>query len=436
MMHLEEDHSEYTAPGRAPRASPRGSQEPQLSVVVPCYNEELVIEETWRRVSRVCNDTVGADYELVLVNDGSRDRTWPIIRDIACHDRRVVGVNLSRNHGHQLALSAGLTVCRGQRVLIMDADLQDPPELLPTMMQAMDEGADVVYGQRAGRAGETWFKRTTAAVFYRLLARLADDFVPIDTGDFRLMSRRALDVLNAMPERTRFVRGMVSWIGFRQVPVRYRREARFAGETKYPIRKMLSFAIDAITSFSIVPLRFASKLGLMFGVVGLVVLLYVLWSWPTESLVQGWTSVISVVLILGSTQLLVLGIMGEYLGRMFLEVKRRPLFVVDEVVAARPSPSPDGSRRATPDPCTAALLAEGRSRPLARPGRAIRCRRQMGALHATPLKGSFPCGQASFPAPGIPRRYDLDDARPTPGAKRRWRRRHEASRSDAREGDG
>jgi polyisoprenyl-phosphate glycosyltransferase len=310
-----------------------------LSIVAPCYNEEAGLEEFHRRVTAVCRKVTRAGYEIVLVNDGSRDGTWSKITTLAHSDAHVVGVNLARNHGHQLALSAGLTVCRGERVLAIDADLQDPPELLGEMMRIMDEGADVVYGQRSERPGETWLKTKTAHVFYRLLSRLVDIEIPNDTGDFRLMSRRALDILNGMPERNRFIRGMVSWIGLRQVPIRYSRHPRFAGSTGYPFRKMILLAVDAITGFSVIPLRLAAFGGMAFGVLGLVFLLWVIIDWATGNVVRGWTSVMSIVLIIGSVQLLMLGIFGEYLGRMFFEVKRRPLFVIDEVVAAADNPA-------------------------------------------------------------------------------------------------
>jgi dolichol-phosphate mannosyltransferase len=243
----------------------------------------------------------------------------------------VVAVNLSRNHGHQLALTAGLSVCRGERVLVIDADLQDPPELLSDMMVLMDEGADVVYGQRVTRAGESWFKRTTAAVFYRLLSNITDVPIPVDTGDFRLISRRALDVLNAMPEPHRFVRGMVSWIGFKQVPLKYERAKRFAGETKYPLHKMVRFAVDAITGFSIQPLRVSIYAAALMGFAALVLLVFVLFSYAFLNTVRGWTSVICVVLFMGSAQMMILGIMGEYLGRLYMQGKQRPLFIISEV---------------------------------------------------------------------------------------------------------
>jgi dolichol-phosphate mannosyltransferase len=254
------------------------------------------------------------------------------MRDLAGIDPHVIGVNLSRNHGHQLALTAGLSLCRGRRVLIIDADLQDPPELLAEMMARMDAGADVVFGQRRARAGETAFKTGTAALFYRLLRRLVDVEIPADTGDFRLISRRALDVLNAMPEQFRFIRGMVSWIGLRQEALLYDRAQRAAGETKYPLWKMLRFAVDAITSFSIVPLRLAAALGVMLGLGSGSLMSYALGSWLSGHTVSGWTSLMMVVLIVGSAQLMVLGVFGEYLGRLYMEAKRRPLFVIDSVV--------------------------------------------------------------------------------------------------------
>src|SRR6059058_3209662 len=222
-----------------------------LSIVVPCYNEEGCLQALHERLTAAARACRCGDYEIVLVNDGSRDRTLPMMRELAASDPHVVAVNLSRNHGHQLALTAGLDLCRGEKILIIDADLQDPPELLPAMLETMVESdADVVYGVRKSRRGETAFKRATAHGFYRLLSRATEVEIPLDTGDFRLMSRRALDALLAMPEQTRFIRGMVAWIGFKQVPLAYDREERFAGETKYPLKKMMRFAFDALTGFS------------------------------------------------------------------------------------------------------------------------------------------------------------------------------------------
>jgi len=317
--------------------SPRCCPSPRLSVVAPCYNEEASLHALHERVTNACTKEVGDNYELVLVNDGSQDATWSRIVDLCRRDRHVVAVNLSRNHGHQLALSAGLSQCRGERILIIDADLQDPPELLGDLMAKMDEGYDVVYGQRTERLGDPPFKRFTATLFYRILQQLVDIQIPRDAGDFRLMSRRALEVLCAMPEHHRFIRGMVSWIGLPQAPLCYRRDPRFAGETKYSMAKMMRFALDAITGFSIKPLRAASYLGLLTAGFGLLLLVYVLISWASGTVVQGWTSLMVIVLLLGSAQLLMIGVMGEYLGRLYIEAKRRPLFVVDQIVRGETS---------------------------------------------------------------------------------------------------
>lgn len=302
-----------------------------LSIVAPCYNEEAGVAELTRRIAAVCDGMAVRNYELVLVNDGSKDGTWSRIQALVAQYPQVVGVNLSRNHGHQLALSAALAMCRGQRILIIDADLQDPPELLPDMMRMMDGGADVVYGQRKERHGEGAFKLLSARYFYRVLSILADVHIPVDTGDFRLMNRKSLDVLLSMPEQHRFIRGMVSWIGMRQVPIEYSRDARFAGETKYPLRKMVRFALDAITGFSVKPLRFASYFGLAFASLAFLIMLNGLYEWYTQRTVRGWMSLMGVVLILGSVQLLMLGVIGEYLGRLYVESKGRPLFVIESV---------------------------------------------------------------------------------------------------------
>ena len=302
-----------------------------LSVVTPCYNEEAGLLEFHRRVSAVAKANAGASYEIVFVNDGSTDRTLNILSQLAEDDPYVVVIDLARNFGQQVALSAGLEICRGQRILILDADLQDPPELLSQMMTAMDSGADVVYGQRSKREGESRLKLLRSRLFYRLWKRLVDVDVALDTGDFRLMSRRALDHLNAMPERVRFVRGMISWVGLRQAAILYDRDARFAGTSHYSVRKLIALAVDAITSFSVVPLRLASHLGFIMGLTGLLMLGYTMWSWIGGHAVAGWTSLASLILIIGSGQFLVLGIFGEYLGRMYIETKRRPLYIVNAI---------------------------------------------------------------------------------------------------------
>lgn len=304
---------------------------PALSVVIPCFNEAAGLRELHRRVTASCDGEVGGDYEIVYVNDGSRDATWVALEQLSRSDGRVVAIDLARNYGHQIALSAGLQFCKGRRILILDADLQDPPELLSAMMRLMDDGAHVVFGQRRRRDGETTFKKATASVFYRLLGRLAEIRIPPDTGDFRLMSRQVLDILNAMPERHRFVRGMVSWIGLTQVPILYDRAPRFAGESQYPFGKMFRLAVDAVTGFSVKPLRIASYLGLLTSVLSFLMIGYTFFGWLFGGAIAGWTSLASIVLALGSVQLLVLGVLGEYIGRLYMEAKQRPLFAIAQV---------------------------------------------------------------------------------------------------------
>lgn len=309
---------------------------PRLSVVVPAFNEQEVIAETHRRLRAACVAVVGGDFEIVYVDDGSRDRTWAMLNDIAAQDANVVAVGLSRNFGHQLALSAGLELCRGERILMIDADLQDPPELLGEMMAKIDAGADIVYGKRTERLGETAFKRGTAAAFYRLLDRLTDVDIPTDTGDFRLVTRQVLEALRQLPESHRFVRGLFAWLGFNQVALPYVRQERFAGETKYPLKRMLRLAIDAITGFSTVPLRAALWLAIVGFVVALGVGAYAIGSWLFFDTVRGWASIVGVTALFASAQLLCLGILGEYIGRMFMQSKGRPLAIVREVVVGAP----------------------------------------------------------------------------------------------------
>ncbi|HEX8322681.1 MAG TPA: glycosyltransferase family 2 protein [Tepidisphaeraceae bacterium] len=310
-----------------------------LSVVVPCFNESESLHETYRRLTAACVAT-GWPYELLLVDDGSTDATWPLMKDLAGTDPHVRSIKLSRNHGHQLALSAGLTQATGDRILIIDADLQDPPELMSEMMKLMDDGADVVYGQRATRDGETWFKVRTASAFYALVNRLSEVKIPRETGDFRMISRRVLNVLLEMPERHRFIRGMIAWIGFKQVPLRYERRARFAGQTKYPLKKMMRFAADAVTGFSIKPLQFASVVGLAFAGLGLILVGFSVVSWLFFRAVPGWASTLAAVSVIGSVQLFMLGIIGEYLGRLYEQSKGRPLFTIDVIVGSGPESRP------------------------------------------------------------------------------------------------
>ena len=309
------------------------SDKPALSVVAPCFNEEGVLPEFLARVAAVL-DRIGGAAEIVVVDDGSRDGTWRVMGEAAKRDGRIVAVRLMRNHGHQLALTAGLSICRGERVLIIDADLQDPPELLPEMMALMDGegGADVVYGQRRVREGESLFKRGTAAAFYRLIGRLTDVEIPLDAGDFRLVSRRVLDLLLAMPERHRFIRGMVAWIGGRQVAIPYDRKPRAAGESKYPLGKMIRFAADAITAFSVVPLMASMTVGWIMAAVGFGFFVYSIVGWLLGLNLPGWTSLMAATGLLGGMQFLMLGIIGAYLGRLYDQSKGRPLFMIREII--------------------------------------------------------------------------------------------------------
>lgn len=306
----------------------------KLSIIIPCYNEQAGLKELHRRITETCKNSGIDQYELILVNDGSKDDTWETMTALQSDDPHLIAVNLSRNFGHQLALTAGLSLSKGERVFIIDADLQDPPELLPAMMERMDAGNDVVYGQRIDRQGETLFKKKTASAFYRLLDKLVDIEIPVDTGDFRLMSRRAADALSSMPENHRFIRGMVSWIGMKQEAFQYSRSARFAGDTKYPFVKMVRFALDAITGFSTKPLRIASYIGLFSAVVAIAFAVFVLIDWAAGNTIPGWTSLAIMMLFMGSCQLIVIGILGEYLGRLYIESKGRPLFVIQDIVAA------------------------------------------------------------------------------------------------------
>jgi glycosyltransferase involved in cell wall biosynthesis len=304
---------------------------PMLSVVAPCFNEETILPEFMQRVGTVL-DKMGTSSEVVLVDDGSRDRTWDLLVGAAAADHRVVAVRLMRRHGHQLALTAGLSICRGERILIIDADLQDPPELLPDMMALIDEGADVVYGQRRQREGESLFKRATATAFYWLIASLSEVPIPIDTGDFRLITRRVLDILLAMPERNRFMRGMFAWIGGQQVPLVYDRKARVAGKTKYQLPTMIRLAVDAITGFSIAPLMIAMSIGWVMAAVGFALFLYSIVGWLLDKNLPGWTSLMAAIGLLGGIQFLMLGIIGSYLGRIHNQVAGRPLFIIRDIV--------------------------------------------------------------------------------------------------------
>ncbi|MDE2482134.1 MAG: glycosyltransferase family 2 protein [bacterium] len=309
---------------------------PTLSVVVPLYNEEGNVAPLLERIVGILERLPGTpSYEIVLVNDGSKDRTLERIREELRARANVVLVNLSRNFGHQLAATAGVEIARGDAVVLMDGDLQDPPELIADFVEQWRAGYDVVYAVRRTRRGESPFKLLTARIFYRTIKRLTKVSIPVDTGDFRLMSRRVVEALKRSPERHRFLRGLVSWVGYNQIGVEYDRDERLSGETKYPLPKMIRFAIDGITSFSDVPLRFASYLGFVSSVIAfvyaMVVVGFKIFSLNPPGYTRGWASTIVAVLFLGGVQLISLGILGEYIGRIYDEVKGRPLYLISEV---------------------------------------------------------------------------------------------------------
>jgi len=304
----------------------------KYSIIVPMYNEEEVIEETHKRLREVM-DRCGENYELVFVNDGSRDRTVEIVEGLCRKDPHLRLVNFSRNFGHQIAITAGMDYAEGQAIVVIDADLQDPPEVILQMIAKWKEGYDVVYGQRVKRKGETAFKKLTALMFYRLLRNMTNVEIPVDTGDFRLIDRKVAEVLKGLKEKNRFVRGLVSWVGFRQTSVEYVREERWAGETKYPLRKMLRFAMDGITSFSHKPLRLATYIGFTLSGISFLYLLVVLFQalFFANTTIQGWASIVAINLFFNGIMLVLLGIIGEYIGRIYDESKNRPLYIVREV---------------------------------------------------------------------------------------------------------
>lgn len=301
---------------------------PKYSIVIPIYNEEESIKELYRRLCQILN-SLEAESELIFINDGSHDSSLAILQNLQQQDSRIKIIDFSRNFGHQLAITAGLDYVSGQACVIMDADLQDPPEVIPELIKAWQNGYEVVYAVRNQREGETWFKKAAAAAFYKILKKLTETDIPLNTGDFRLLDKKVVDAFHNVRERHRFVRGIISWLGFRQTSVYYNREARFAGETKYPFWKMFKFALDGITSFSHRPLQLATWLGFLFSITSF---LYAIWAISiklfTNQTVPGWTSLIVTILFLGGIQLLTLGIIGEYVGRMFDDVKQRPLYVV------------------------------------------------------------------------------------------------------------
>lgn len=313
------------------------SATPTVSIVAPCYNEEGNLHILYQRVNEVMNDS-GESWELVLVNDGSRDRTGSIMQELYQTDSEHVRVvQFARNFGHQIAVTAGMDYAAGDAVVLIDADLQDPPEVILEMLEKWREGYEVVYAVRAEREGETWFKKMTASLFYRVLYSITDIDIPLDTGDFRLIDRQVVDAVKSMREQHRFIRGMVSWAGFRQTGVEYVRQERYSGETKYPLRKMLRFAWDGITGFSYFPLQLATYLGFSIAILaGLAILVVVyLRAFTDAQPLEGQATTLVMVLFLGGVQLISLGIIGEYLGRIYNEVKERPLYIVRETLGIK-----------------------------------------------------------------------------------------------------
>lgn len=304
----------------------------QCSVIVPMYNEEAVIIETHRRLINVM-DSIGEGYEIIFINDGSRDNTGVIINELCNNNRNTKMIDFARNFGHQIAITAGMDYAAGDCIVIIDGDLQDPPELIPDMIKIWRDGYDVVYGKRKSRKGETFFKKFTAKVFYRILRGLTSVDIPVDTGDFRLIDRRVCEALKQLPERSRYVRGLMSWVGFKQTAIEFERNKRFAGETKYPLKKMLKLAMDGIMSFSYKPLKLASYIGSILSGISFLYLIYVLVQklFFPETSQSGWTSLIAVNLFFNGIILLMLGIIGEYIGRIYDEAKGRPLYIINEL---------------------------------------------------------------------------------------------------------
>lgn len=317
--------------------------QPTYSLVIPIYNEEATIPEMYRRVGAVM-DGLDGPCELILVNDGSRDRSLALLRDLRDRDPRVCYLSFARNFGHQTAVTAGLNFARGRIVIVLDADLQDPPELIPAMVEQWRAGYQVVYAQRVQRRQESWFKRLTAYGFYRVLRHLADVDIPTDTGDFCLMDRQVVEALNAMPERNRYLRGLRAWAGFRQTAIPFQRDPRFAGEVKYTFRKSLALAIDGLVSFSKVPLRMSTYVGLLSAAIALLMGLLVLYwrLFEPNSPLTGFATIAIAIFFLGAVQLVSIGILGEYIGRIYEEVKGRPLYTLAEVKGferQRPTPA-------------------------------------------------------------------------------------------------
>lgn len=300
------------------------------SIVLPAFNEEEVLNDTFSTLQQLINSVSGDQFEVIFVNDGSRDRTDEILKSFTATDPRFKSIHLSRNFGHQIAVTAGVAEAKGDTVSVIDADLQDPPELILSFIEKWREGYDVVYGVRRKRDGENAFKLITAALYYRIVQKLSQYPLPVDAGDFRLMDRRVVEAYLRCPEHQRYFRGLIAWVGFKQIGVKYDRKARLKGETKYTLAKMFRFATDGFTSFSIWPLKLASYLGLFSGLLAFLSVAYVVWGKMQGRTISGWASMMVVFLIFTSFQLFCLGILGEYMGRIFDEVRNRPLYFIKD----------------------------------------------------------------------------------------------------------
>ena len=306
----------------------------KISVIVPMYFEEAVVSECYKRLKEVLTNLNDYNYEIIFVDDGSRDQTLSILEKIAMVDKNIKVISFSRNFGHQAAVQAGLKLSSGDAVIIIDADLQDPPELIPQMVSLWENGNDVIYAKRKSREGETKFKLFSAKMFYNILNDLSDVSIPKDTGDFRLADRKVVDVINSLPEHNKFFRGLFSWVGFKQAPIEYERKERFAGETKYPLNKMIKLAKDGIFSFSTKPLKFVTKLGIVSIFISILILIYSLLSFIFDwnNLTAGWTSIMVTVTFFAGVQLLSLGMISEYIGRIYDESKNRPSYIINKKI--------------------------------------------------------------------------------------------------------
>ena len=302
-----------------------------ISWIVPCLNEEKVIKETLNRIRKVSKKINKFNWELILINDGSKDNTKKIIKEIKNYPLKIILLSFSRNFGHQPAVQAGLDNCSGDASIIIDADLQDPPEIAEIMIENWEKGYEVVYGQRTIRRQENLFKKFSAFIFYRLLNFFSGIKIPVDTGDFRLIDRTVIDALKNLPEKGRFMRGLITWVGFNQISVRYERDPRFAGETKYSLKRMISFAIEGLTNFSRRPLRLATFTGFFFSLLSFIGIAYVLYiRLFTQSWVAGWAAICMTILLSSGIQLIFIGLLGEYIGNIFFETKNRPLYIIEE----------------------------------------------------------------------------------------------------------